>query len=173
MYQQGARLAAFEAVNSSILPELSFFPPDGIDRVIFEDYWFEEDNGLFPGSRKAINKNWWWVKTGDSASDRLSFSIEQVNEELNGEDIKTTINLRYGFDKDNAGSSWSLGPYVSSKRGYIQCLNFARKEIVKCSKKVDYDLKLTIVNKVKEGKLTRTWKVFTKRGAMGPFLLTK
>lgn len=141
----------------------TYYLPEGIDRVIHESLWFEEVDGV----RVSLNKNWWVVRTHDLKFMKTNISsISDIGVDAEKESV---VSVSYGLNQ----SDLKLADFKFSTKNKVlsQCLNMTLNEVFVCKKdRADWDLKLTVVNVMKEGKWSREWRFFVNSGALGPEL---
>lgn len=156
-------LAAINSFSSIKMDgHYTYYLPEGIDRVIFENYWFQESSGI----RQAITENWWTVRTHDLKYMDMHFTA--INESAVNGQVETSVHLEY--QSSNRLQASSEFNFSTQSKLLSQCLKMSTGEIYTCSKdRFDWDLKLTIVNVMRNGEWKREWRFFVNNGAIGPF----
>ncbi len=139
-----------------------YYGADGVDRVIYEKFWFKEGSGR----RSALSNNWWIIR--NSAGNSFSkFNIESISESTNADgdiDTRVTFNIH---TQEEGEISFPLAPRkftldLKSNKRKIFCLDLNDEvSLTKCSKSnMNWDLRF-IANK-------RDWQIETRNGARGP-----
>lgn len=149
---------------SQDLRSVAFALPPGIDRVVYEPYWFETRGEFF----KARPESWWILK-GGAEKTYFKFHISNITEEKVDDLISSTIEFEFysqgvvdqGFGEALQG--WKLPVIDSSMRLIKWCLDFKIQEVVDCSAN-DWDLLLSVSNR----RGNRRWRINVNQGAIGP-----
>lgn len=165
------RQQAFVEFNDlSVRKTYDFHPPDGIDRVLHESYWYKENT---EGLREALTDSAWIVRGRGGHFAKLSFAgIDEALRPDGG--IDTRIRLRYLLQTSGeeafTSESRELPLEISTdKRLRNLCARLAEGLALECSEAGEnWDLKLTVIHRVKDGVRTREWLLFTSSGAIGP-----
>lgn len=145
------------SANSSLV----YYLQDGIDRVIHEKFWLQT---LDTGLRESLDDVWWKVRSHE-VGEYITFSIVAIDEVIEGEHITTNLSI-----EENDGTAHLLS-FSTATRLQNLCLNFSLDETFSCtSSRSDWDIKFTIVNLFRDGVWSRDWRVFTNKGAKGPFI---
>lgn len=156
------------------LPEvIHYFLPDGIDRVIHENYWYTEAaNGL----RTAQDQTWWIVQSHDGrafAKLRVA-SLTDVKESAEEMGFTTQLKLEWFVQEPgattfaNVPQTWSVDLSTTQKTTSL-CLNLQTAVSAKCSSSdKGWEIKLVALNAFKDAAWTRDWRFFTSNGAYGP-----
>lgn len=141
-----------------------YYGADGIDRVIYEKFWFNENN--VTGLRRAVTDNWWIIRN-TSGKTFSKFNIESIQDEKNTDgtiDSVITFNIH---TQEEGEDSFPLAPRkftlnMNSNKRKIFCLDLnGDVSTTKCSKSnLDWDIRF-IANK-------RAWSIETRNGARGP-----
>lgn len=166
-------LAAFaEFVPQS---HYDFYMPEGIDRVLHESFWMTEDQF---GRRTAINdvqrSRWWIVRTQDGESfAKLQIPLIEDDQRADG-GFDSRLHFRYLLQTKNETSFGSdnhelvLDLSTQNKLKSL-CLRLEKVEVLECAEAAgDFDLKFTAIHRLKSGRWTRDWLIFTSNGAIGP-----
>lgn len=142
----------------------AFALPPGVERVINEESWFQENRGF----RQANDQSWWIVKGGEGNT-FSKFHFKEIIEETIDEVIQTTFVLEFyyqGEGEDQFESSprlWKLPTFGSDKRLIRWCLDFDSQEVINCSDS-RWDLRFSALNRRGQ----RRWQINVNQGAMGP-----
>jgi hypothetical protein len=137
-----------------------YYGPDGINRVIFEDFWFVENN---LGTRSALAENWWIVRHFNNEG-YSKFSVSYIDDDKNSAESTITF-FFHTQEKDDATfpllpTSLTLKVKASARKIYCLDLNDDVR-VVNCREgKNQWDLRF-INNK-------NQWSIETQNGARGP-----
>jgi len=151
-------LARFEASYRE--ESARFFGPDGISRVIYEDFWYQENN---LGLRTAKSDNWWLIKNFDEKS-YAKFNIKNITK--NPSDATESIITMSVHVQEKGESRFSLESedfsfsVFSEKRKFL-CIELnGGLKTISCSKSSPWDVRF--INN--QG----LWRIETRKGAIGP-----
>lgn len=153
----------------------AFSLPEGVDRVIYEKYWFREDSA---GAREALSGNSWVLRSRDGLS-FLNFRITAIDDQWGNGNFQTRLRMTsrlqknsgdFGSDAKDRDIEFSTGTRLASfcfridggSPGYLMDIPCGQNQ---------WDLKLVTVNTLKDGVWTRDWRFFTGGGAQGPLRL--
>jgi hypothetical protein len=152
---------------------VSFFLPQGIKRVVNEPDWFKKIQGEVV-LREENSTNWWILRNSETSS-YTKFHVGGIQEvKLDNDTIDTTVTLNYYQQHtnnetfDSTKITWTLPTFNSATERVKWCLDFDNQEIIECSVKDRWDLKLSVFNWDPLYDEDREWKFLVNKGAFGP-----
>ena len=152
--------------SHNIDKKLSFNLPLGIDRVVYEDYWFSGD------TKRAVKSHSWWIVRSQNKDMFTKFHIKEIEEINTVDNIESNINFEYSLEKDSEGfgelKALKLKLSTETKRAKY-CIKFYEELIETCPRNTSkYDLVFTMLNRKRANIWSRIWQIGTVHSAAGP-----
>lgn len=138
-----------------------YFGPDGIDRVVYERFWFNESDGV----RTAVPGNWWIIRLNEGAG-YSKFNVSNITQEsIDRDEVSSQITFQI-HTQEVSDEFFPLLPQefqinVKSSSRKILCIDLnGSPQVVNCRNNTSWDMRF-INNR-------GDWSIETKAGALGP-----
>lgn len=146
---------------------ISFFLPDGIDRVIHESYWQEELDGF-----RLANTNAWWILKSHTSDEYIKLHIKSITDRMNGTNIESVLTIEYSYQGGedlSFGETQNLDLEISTslRRGNF-CIDFSKHAAIECDESKEFDLRFNVNNRSRSGNWVRKWTFSVPVSGMGP-----
>ncbi len=158
---------AIQKFTSHIIDsKISFNLPLGIDRVIYEDYWFSGDE------TRVEQSNSWWIVRSQNKEMFTKFHVKEIEEVIVVDNIESNIIFGFALENERNGfgelEELELKLSTDTKRAKY-CIQFINKLIETCPRDTSiYDLVFTVLNRKRDNKWSRVWQISTVHSAAGP-----
>ena len=154
----------FEDNEDTEESSLSYYPQDGIDRIIYEDFWWQTSA---EGSRlKTVNSENWWVirspRSGYFYKLRAKDIVHYDDESILSFEVQEQSPIDDAFQ--DRFRDIEINPIVYDQKFQTQCIYLDSGSSGACQDDL-WDIKLVVAN---TSDSESVWRIFVNSGAYGP-----